>query len=102
MGIAFYKKLLRNERGAILPIFGVLVLMMVVIGGAAIDVSRAVNAREKLSYAIDAAALAVATDLSTSVMTDDEITQAIEDSFRANLANAEFLEPRPLRISTSS
>ncbi|WP_420412968.1 pilus assembly protein TadG-related protein [Roseibium sp.] len=92
MGTSFYKNLLQNERGAILPIFGVLVLMMVVIGGAAIDVSRAVNAREKLSYAIDAAALAVATDLSTSVMTDDEITQAIEDSFRANLANAEFLD----------
>ncbi|QDG75258.1 TadE/TadG family type IV pilus assembly protein [Labrenzia sp. PHM005] len=92
MILAYYKKLLRNERGAILPIFGVLVLMMVVIGGAAIDVSRAVNAREKLSYAIDAAALSVATDLSTSVMTDDEITQAIEDSFRANLANAEFLD----------
>lgn len=83
---------LRDTRGAVLPIFGLMVILLVVIGGSAIDVSRAVNAREKLSYAIDAAALSVATNLSTSVMTDQEITDAIEDSFRANLANADFLD----------
>ncbi|MCK7614471.1 pilus assembly protein TadG-related protein [Roseibium sediminicola] len=75
-----------------LPIFAIMVIMLVVISGAAFDVSRTVNAREKLSYAIDAAALSVAADLSTSVMTDDEITEAIADSFRANLNDAEFLE----------
>ncbi len=84
--------LLRNERGAILPIFGIMVLFLVVVAGAAIDITRVVNAREKLSYALDAAALSVATDLSTSVMTNSEIEQAIEDSFRANLAGEEFLD----------
>eukprot|EP00903_Cladosiphon_okamuranus_P002422 g2420.t1 len=69
-----------------------MVVLMIVISGAAFDVARTVNAREKLSYAIDAAALSVAADLSTTVMSDSEITQALEDSFRANLADADFLD----------
>lgn len=92
MFLFFLRNFLKDSRGAVLPLFGLMVVVMVVIGGVAIDISRAVNAREKLSYAIDAAALSVATSLSTSVMTDDEITQAIEDSFRGNLSNEEFLE----------
>ncbi|MHA7775666.1 pilus assembly protein TadG-related protein [Roseibium sp. M-1] len=80
------------REGSVLPIFGVMVIMMIVISGAAFDVARTVNAREKLSYALDAAALSVASDLSTSVMTDAEITAALGDSFRANLSGAEFLD----------
>jgi len=85
-------KLNRNQDGSILPIFAGMVLVLVVIGGAAIDISRSVNAREKLAYAIDAAALSVATDLSTSALSDVQIKQRIENSFRANLADAEFLD----------
>lgn len=84
--------LVRNRRGAVVPIFAMMVVILVVFAGAAIDISRVVNAREKLSYAIDAAALAVAADLSTSVMTNAEITSRITESFQANLANAEFLD----------
>ena len=86
------KRFVSDCKASVLPIFGVMVILLVVIAGAAFDVSRTVNAREKLSYAIDAAALSVAADLSTSVMTDDEITEAIADSFRANLEGAEFLD----------
>lgn len=89
---AVLKRLCRDKQGSILPIFGVMVIMMVVIAGAAFDVSRTVNAREKLSYAIDAAALSVAAELSTTVMSDAEITQALENSFRANLSRADFLD----------
>lgn len=85
-------RLLRNENGAVLPIFGLMVVVLVVIAGASIDVSRVVNAREKLSYAIDAAALSVATDLSTSVLNNEQITQKITESFQANLSDAEFLD----------
>jgi len=81
-----------ERKASVLPIFAAMVIFLVVVAGAAYDVSRTVNAREKLSYAIDAAALAVAADLSTSVMTDSEITQAIADSFRANLDGVEFLD----------
>lgn len=81
-----------DRKASILPIFGLLVILIVVIAGITIDVSRTVNAREKLSFAIDAAALSVAADLSTTVMSDDQIKQALADSFRANLENAEFLD----------
>ena len=86
------KRFLTERNGAVLPLFGVMVILLIVIAGIAVDVSRSVNAREKLSYALDAAALAVATDLSTSIMTNDEIETALEDSFTANLAGAEFLD----------
>lgn len=86
------KRLLTQREGAVMPIFALMVIIMVVVMGAGFDVSRTVNAREKLSYALDAAALSVATDLSTSVMTDAEITQALADSFRANLKGVEFLD----------
>lgn len=88
-----FKRLLINDRkGAVLPLFAIMVIMMIVIGGAAVDVSRTVAAREKLSYALDAAALALAAQLSTTLMTDKEIKQTLEDSFRANMSDASFLE----------
>jgi Flp pilus assembly protein TadG len=81
-----------DRKASILPIFGLMVVLIVVIAGITIDVSRTVNAREKLSFAIDAAALSVAADLSTSVMSDEQIKQALADSFKANLAEVEFLD----------
>ncbi|MEO9527112.1 MAG: pilus assembly protein [Roseibium sp.] len=81
-----------DRKASILPLFGLMVILMLVISGAAFDVSRSINAREKLSYALDAAALSLATDLSTSVMTDAQIKEALTKSFRANLADTEFLE----------
>ncbi len=81
-----------DRKASILPLFGLMVILMLLISGAAFDVSRSINAREKLSYALDAAALSLATDLSTSVMTDAQIKEALTKSFRANLANTEFLE----------
>lgn len=80
----------QDRRGAVLPVFGMMVIILVVIGGAAIDISRVVNAREKLSYAIDAAALSIAVDLSGKVMLDSEIREALSDSFEANLADVSW------------
>lgn len=81
-----------DRHGSILPLFGIMLVFIIVVAGASMDVSRAVNAREKLSYALDAAALAAATKLSTSVLSDDEVTEIISDSFKANLATADFLD----------
>ncbi|WP_299819223.1 TadE/TadG family type IV pilus assembly protein [uncultured Roseibium sp.] len=81
-----------DRDGAVLPLFGIMVILMIVIMGAAVDVSRSVNAREKLSYALDSAALSVAAELSTSLMDDDDIRAALTDSFRANLDGEGFLE----------
>ncbi|WP_299477654.1 pilus assembly protein TadG-related protein [uncultured Roseibium sp.] len=83
----------RGDRdAAVIPLFGIMLIIIIVMAGAAVDVSRVVNAREKLSYALDAAALAAATDLSTQELTNDEIKDVITDSFNANLADAEFLD----------
>ncbi len=86
------QKLVSDRRGAVLPIFGVMVIMIVVIAGTAVDVSRSVSAREKLSYALDAAALSLATDLSTSLMSDTEVKDALTNSLKANLGSVEFLD----------
>jgi len=85
-------RFVRERKASILPLFGLMVIFLVVMSGAAFDVSRAVNGREKLSYALDSAALSLATELSTSVMTDAQIEEALADSFRANLAGTEFLD----------
>ncbi|MHA7775665.1 TadE/TadG family type IV pilus assembly protein [Roseibium sp. M-1] len=87
-----FARFLTQEQGAVLPVFAVMIIMMVVIAGSAFDVARVVNAREKLSYALDAAALSVAAELSTSVMTDAEIKTALTASFEANLKGLEFLD----------
>ncbi len=80
------------RQGAVLPVFALMVIFLVVIFGAAADVTRTVSAREKLSYSLDAAALALASELSTSVLTDAQILEVLEASFRANLGGVSFLQ----------
>ncbi|MEM9634709.1 MAG: pilus assembly protein TadG-related protein [Pseudomonadota bacterium] len=84
--------LIDDSKAAVLPIFGIMVILMIVIAGAAIDISRTVAAREKLSYALDAAGLALATELSTTTLKKSEIIEILSSSFEANLDNAEFLK----------
>jgi Flp pilus assembly protein TadG len=84
--------LVYDSKASVLPIFGIMVILMVLMAGAAMDISRVVNAREKLSYALDAAGLALAVELSTTVLDEDDIQEILSDSFKANLANAEFLD----------
>lgn len=86
------RRFLKDRKGAIIPVFGIMLIIIIVMAGAAVDVSRVVNAREKLSYALDAAALAAATDLSTQTLSNEEVKDIITDSFNANLAGADFLD----------
>lgn len=95
------EKFVDDRRASILPIFGVMVIMMIVIAGAAFDVSRTVNAREKLSHALDAAALEVAVELSSTLLSNAEIKSTIEDSMRANLAGEEYVEKAVQNIQVS-
>ncbi|PVB62031.1 TadE/TadG family type IV pilus assembly protein [Labrenzia sp. 011] len=85
------KRLIADQDGAVLPLFGIMVILLIVIMGAAVDVSRSVNAREKLSYALDSAALSLAAQLSTTRMDTDDIQEALTDSFEANLEGEDFL-----------
>ncbi|SHM92890.1 TadE/TadG family type IV pilus assembly protein [Roseibium suaedae] len=79
-----FRRLPNDRRGSILPIFALLVFLLVVIAGAGIDFARAINEREAIATALDASALSVATQLSSSVMTDTQIDTALKDAFRAN------------------
>ncbi|CTQ57023.1 Flp pilus assembly protein TadG [Roseibium album] len=92
LSLDLLRRLLMDRKGAIVPLFGIMVILLIVIAGAAVDVSRTVNAREKLSYALDAAALSVAAELSTTIMTNDEVEQALSASFQVNLSEAGFLD----------
>ena len=65
--------------------FAIMGVMLMVIAGAAVDYSRAVNNREKMAHALDAAALTLATQLSTSVMTDSQIDAELSEAFAANI-----------------
>lgn len=88
----FLTRLVRKLRGfagetraSILPLFGVLILLMIVIAGAGIDYGRAVMARSSIAHALDSAVLTVARELSVKLMTDAEIATAINKTFAANL-----------------
>jgi len=75
-----------DGQGSILPIFAILITLVIVLAGAGIDYARAINARTAIGHALDAAALSVARQMSTSVMTDEQIVQALEDAFDANMS----------------
>ena len=80
----------KDTSGSILPIMGVLLVVLVVIAGSGIDYSRSANERTKIANALDAAAITVASKLSSSVMTDDEVDEAIADAFSANLPDSDY------------
>ncbi|WP_417687345.1 pilus assembly protein TadG-related protein [Roseibium sp.] len=83
---AALRKFRDDVRGAVLPYVGLLGIVMVVVAGAGIDYGRAINEREIMAHALDAAALAVASQLSTSIMSDAEIGDMLEQTFEANLS----------------
>lgn len=82
-------RLFRSEtRASIMPLFALLILLMIVIGGAGVDYGRAVMARSTIANALDSAVLTVARELSVKLMTDAEVSTAINKTFEANLASA--------------
>jgi len=50
---------LKDSRGTVVPLFGLIVIPMLAITGAAIDIGQAISAERTLQSAIDSAALAV-------------------------------------------
>lgn len=81
-----------DTQGSILPVFAVISVLLIVIAGAGVDYSRAVNERSRLSAALDSAVLTVAAKLSSSVMTDDEILALLKAVFEENLKGVEDID----------
>jgi len=81
-----------NASGSILPMVAIMAVILLVVGGAAVDYSRAIGNRTTMANALDAAALTIASQLSSSIMTDEEIDQSLKDAFAANLNNMGFTD----------
>ncbi|MEJ8474920.1 TadE/TadG family type IV pilus assembly protein [Roseibium algae] len=81
------RKFRNDVAGAVLPIFALMSVLILVIAGSGIDYARAVNAKQVMANAMDAASLAVASQLSTTVMDDDEISKMLKEVFEANLSS---------------
>ncbi|MTI44000.1 Flp pilus assembly protein TadG [Roseibium hamelinense] len=79
------KRFSNDVSASFLPIFAVSAFLVIVVTGAAIDMSNAYKNRDQLAQALDAAALTVATELSVNEMSDTEIENLLKASFEANL-----------------
>jgi Flp pilus assembly protein TadG len=57
---ALLRRLVRDRKGALSPVFGLMIIPLAVAGGVAVDVGRAVSSRNDLQDAVDSTALALA------------------------------------------
>ena len=77
-----------NE-GNIAILFGIAVIPIISFVGAAVDYTRAVNARSAMQAALDSTALMVAKDLTEGTITTSEISTKSDAYFRALFTNPE-------------
>ncbi|RKR03621.1 TadE/TadG family type IV pilus assembly protein [Maricaulis maris] len=77
----------RNRRGNIAILFSLLLVPITVLSGGAVDINQALNARARLSRALDAAALAVGVRTSIS---ENEATALALDFVDANYPDREI------------
>jgi Flp pilus assembly protein TadG len=77
---AFAGRFLESTSGNTAMIFGLVSITVIMAGGAAVDVARAVSMKTRLSSALDAAALAVGTQLDLDEMELEEMAQKYFDA----------------------
>lgn len=89
------RRFTQNKSGAIAIIFGLTLIPILLGAGAAVDYSRAMKVKNRLSNALDAAALAVG----ASSETDSTILKKIaDDFFKANFPATELGVPGTLNV----
>ncbi|MDH2345664.1 pilus assembly protein [Bradyrhizobium sp. SSUT77] len=71
------------EQGNIAVIFAIALLPVLTFVGAAVDYSRAVQARSSMQAALDSTALMVSKDLSSGTITTSQISTKAQDYFKA-------------------
>lgn len=89
------RRLLGDQRGAVMAIIGLAVIPLFAIIGLAIDTGRGYMLRSKLSYAIDAAGLAGGRAFDTDLREDD-IAMFFEANFPTGYMDAELLPGNPV------
>lgn len=77
-----------DERGTIAVIFALCTFVLVMVTGLAIDVGRTYQANNKISAAIDAAALASAKGLRVNNLNNSEVTTLAQKYFDLNMKGA--------------
>ncbi len=80
------RSLLRDERGAVIPIVAVSIVTLLAFSGFAIDVGRSFLVSNKMSNALDAALLAASKDATSSVVQEnpEKLNAIVRDYFKAN------------------
>ena len=73
-----------DERGTIAVVFALLAIMLVLVGGFAVDYARALHSRAKINNAIDAAALAAVKALRVQNLSDPEVLAIANTIFYQN------------------
>ena len=74
----------RDDKGSIATIFGLTLIPVLALAGAAVDFSHALSARTKLSATVDAVTLAAGTGIVTPSMSASEQKAILQDYFDAN------------------
>ena len=85
-----------DRRGNVVMMVGLAGIPLLVAAGAGIDYTRALVVKQRLSHALDAAALAVGSSLDRPV---NELEQLAQDYFDANYPAAEIGVPGTLNVS---
>ncbi len=86
---AVVRRFAADENGNIAVIFAIVLVPLLSFVGAAIDYSRANNARTAMQAAADSAALMVSKDLATGIITSDQITAKANAYFKALYTNTD-------------
>jgi hypothetical protein len=90
------RRFVRNRDGNVTLAFGLALLPMLAASGAAIDYSRASNARQQLHNAVDSTVLALAKR--APVLTDAQLKTEAEAHFKAALAARPDLAALPINV----
>ncbi|MEM9029418.1 MAG: pilus assembly protein [Pseudomonadota bacterium] len=81
-GVRAFRK---DEQGTVAVIFALVAIILLVVGGLALDTGRAYVARARISAALDAAALAAAKGLRLQNLDNDEVLSLAQRVFNANM-----------------
>ena len=82
-----FDRLPRDERGNMAVIFGIALLPLLSFTGAAIDYSRANNARTSMQSSLDSVALMLLKDLTQGLIKASDVQTKAQDYFNALYTN---------------
>ena len=85
------KKFSSDDRGAVAVLFGLMTFMLFFMGAIAVDYSRAIDMRSKISSAVDAASLAAGRALLDGNLSDSDIVTLATTYFTENVKPAKAM-----------